>query len=197
MRAGDGGRDRRACARQHRRRRREVRRMRHARRQGRAAASLRAAFRRTPAARAEDQGGRHRDPPRRRVQDRVRRRRRLGRSGEARSGCARSAMRSMVDDGVRLTGPASGAGACCTSASTSAARSPTWSRWTTTVAPLWRKSASTPEDPSIGVMAGLERLAEILHCRATGCSPRPNASCMARLSPRMPCSNTRAPRLGC
>ena len=72
--------------RQHRRGRGEVWRVRHPRRQGRAAASICAAFRRAAAAGAEDEGSGDRDPARRCVPDRVRRRRRLGRSREAGSG---------------------------------------------------------------------------------------------------------------
>ena len=60
------------------------------------------------------------------------------------------------------------------------------------------KVASTPEDPSIGVMAGLDRLADILQLpRSRTAGARPSASCTAPPSPPMLCSSTREPRSGC
>ena len=168
-RAGDGGGDRRAGARQHRRRRREVRRLRDLGRQGRAAASLRAALRRAAAARAEDQRGRHRDPTWRCVSDRVQA---AAAAGAIPRGATRrrgSRTRSMVSS-THLLPLRRGAGEGASSRHIAMLKIgiDVGGTFTDLVAvddnghSTLAKVASTPEDPSVGVMDGLDRLAELL-----------------------------------
>ncbi len=125
--ARDGDRGGRARRRQHRRRRRAPRRLRHAGRRGRPAASLCAEVGRTARPRAQDQGGRRRDPAGRCPRRPLRRWRRLRPARRAQRPRARPRHPPRLRD--RGAGPR-----CCGSGSTSAAPSPTWWRSTTRAA---------------------------------------------------------------